>query len=372
MKNAFSVILGLALSGSLIPASDAVEAYSDPSGVCTLTLVGRADNVMSVPMVRDAVFEGSVKTVGANAMTVLSGQVSPGWTAAQFQYRDAQQPKTYYAEFTSGALKGLFYKIDNNGADTLTLDTEGDALNAAHSLAGNPQGALAAGDTFQIRPYWRIKDLLEENGAPLIEARPSMTVLKDDIFIPNYSTVGINKAPSLTVYYLANQGWRADGQGSTDFGNYILRPNEGFTVRRRNTAKVVLSNIGGVLMNKSISFIAGGSATSANDVYFSISRPMPVSLNQSGLYTGDSTTSVIAASPTTKKITDMVMEYSDAAGYNKSPVARYYYLAGKGWMKVGSSVANVGDTVQLVPGKSYIIRKTAGNTGRDWVNVANY
>lgn len=372
MKNAYSVILGLALSGSLIPGVDAVEAFSDPSGVCTLTLVGGADNVMSVPMVRDAVFEGSVKEVGSNAMTVLSGQVSPGWTAAQFQYRDAQQPKTYYVEFTSGALKGLYYKIDNNGADTLTLDTEGDALSAAHSLAGNPQGALAAGDTFQIRPFWRIKDLLEENGAPLIEARPSATVVKDEVFIPNFSSVGINKAPSLTVYYLANQGWRAVGQGTTDFGNYILRPNEGFTVRRRNAAKVVLSNIGGVLMNKSISFISGGSSTSANDVYFSISRPMPVSLNQSGLYSADPATSVIASSPNSKKLTDTVMEFSDAAGYNKSPIATYYYMAGKGWMKVGSSATNIGDTVNLVPGKSYIIRKKAGNTGRDWVNVANY
>ena len=41
-------------------------------------------------------------------------------------------------------------------------------------------------------------------------------------------------------------------------------------------------------------------------------------------------------------------------------------------MKVGSTVTNIGSTVMLVPGKSYVIRKKAGNAGRDWVNVANY
>lgn len=376
MKNAasYTIALSLAFAAALASPAKALEANSDPVGYYTLNLVGASDNVMSVPMTRDAVFAGVVDQtpVGQNTFNALAGAVSPAWAAGKFEYQNATQPQTYYVEFTSGALKGETYKINTNGTNSLTLDTEGDALNSSYALAGNPTGSLAAGDTFLIRPYFRVKDIFEQNGTPIIDARTVATTAKDDILVPDYTTVGINKAPSLTIYYLAGQGWRAVGQGSTDFSNYILRPNESVTVRRRNTASVAIPNLGGVLMNKNATFIPGGSATSGNDVYLSINRPQAVSLNASGLRTPDPATTVIVESPTDKNRKDELLAFDDKASLNKTPSATYYYLAGKGWRQVGSRSTTIGDTVMLQPGKAYILRKKAGSAGADWTNMPTY
>lgn len=378
MKNtALSIYtLGLALVGFTANRAEAVDAFTDPVGYYTLNIVGASDNVMSLPMVRDAVFAGTVGNgaIGVNNFSALAGTVSPAWTAAQFQYRDAAQaqpqPQTYYVEFTSGALKGLFYKIDNNGTDTLTLDTEEDKLNESHSFTGNPVGALAVGDSFKIRPYWRVKDIFENNGTPVLDSRPTPETVGDEILFPDYNTVSTNKAPNLRVFHVAGQGWRGQGQGSTDFANYILRPNESFIVRRQG-GNVSITNLGGVLMNKSISFISGGNSTTGNDIYFSINRPAPVSLNDSGLYS-ETGSSVFVASVSMGNRADELLAFDDTPGINKAPIASYFYVAGKGWRQASNSSTSIGTDVKLQPGKSYIIRKKKNNAGRDWVNAANY
>lgn len=383
MKTALA--FGFAFISVLASRVDAVDAYTDPVGFYTLNIVGASDNVMSLPMVRDSVFSGAVGTgtISQNVFTAVSGSASPGWAASQYQYRDATQaspqPQTYYVEFTSGALKGLYYKIDNNDASTLTLDTEGDFLNQSHSISGNSTGALAVGDTFKIRPYWRIKDVFESNGTPLIEARPNIVLPKDDIMIPNYTTVGINKASNLIIFYTTQTtapangpGWRAAGQGSTDYGDYILRPNEAVIVRRRNAASFSITNLGGVMTNKTVSFISGGNGAISNDTYLSINRPAPVSLDDSGLRIADQTNSPIKDSANGIVRQDELYAFNAPSGYNQGAPNIYYYLAGNGWRKVGSSATDIGSTVFLEPGKAYFIRKKAANGGADWANAANY
>jgi uncharacterized protein (TIGR02597 family) len=322
-------------------------------------------------MVRDAVFAGTVGGgITANSFNALAGAVSPAWTASQFKYVAATQPLTYYVEFTSGALKGLYYLITDNGTASVTLDTEGDSL-TLHPLPNAPTAALAVGDSFKIRPYWRVKDVFEVSGAPVIEERPNTFTVKDDILVPDLTTVGVNKSASLVIYYLAGTGWRAQGQ-SGDFGDYVLRPNEAFTVRRRNAAPLTITSLGGVLMNRSAVFVTGATAGSPNDYYISISRPAPVSLNNSGLRIADQTLSVIKDSASSFNRQDELFAFGSANGFNPSATETYYYLQGAGWRKVGDASTTIGDDVLLQPGTAYVIRKKSGNTGKDWVNDPNY
>ena len=383
MKNAAlrscSLALGLALFGSISTRVEAVDAYTDPVGYYTLNIIGGSDNVMSLPMVRDAVFSGTVGGgITATGFDALAGAVSPGWTVSQFKYVSGTQPQTFYVEFTSGALKGLYYKINDNTANSASLDTEGDSL-LNHSVPGNTGTALAVGDSFKIRPYWRIKDVFEVNGTPIIESRPSVVLAKDDVMIPNYSAVGINKAATTIIFHTTQTtapangpGWRAAGQGATDFGDYILRPNEAFIVRRRNANNVSLTNLGGVLMNKSVSFVPGGDGSSANDIYISINRPAAVSLDSAGLRIADQSKSLIKDSASSVLRQDELYAFDTPAGFNQGAPNIYYYLAGNGWRKVGSAATDIGSTVFLEPGKSYIVRKKAANAGSDWANDANY
>jgi uncharacterized protein (TIGR02597 family) len=372
-----SIALALTLFSVLPSAVQAVDAYTDPVGYYTLTIKGSSDNVMSLPMVKDAVFAGTVGTVtNGTSFTVLAGQAAPSWTANQFVYSAPAQRLTYYVEFTSGAFRGSYYKIQSNGAGSLTLDTEGDQLNVAPNIPGNTagdaSGALAPGDSFKIRPYWRVVDIFESNGQPVIAGRPNALTFTDDILIPNYVSVGTNKAPTLTIYYLNGTGWRGQNQGTTDYSDHIFRPNESFILRRRTASDLALTNLGGVLMTRAVSFIPGGDANTPNDIYFSISRPAPVSLDDSGLRTADQNTSPIKDSPNALSRQDELLAFDDNAGYNRAPVATYFYLAGQGWRQLNNSSTTIGADVLLQPGKSYIIRKKMGNLGRDWVNDPNY
>jgi uncharacterized protein (TIGR02597 family) len=365
-----TLALGLAMTGSIAASLEAIDVFTDPVGYYTLSLQGASDNVIALPMVRDAVFNGvvdnGVTPFEANKFDVLAGTISPGWTANQWAFNLPTQSQTYYVEFTTGALKGLFYKITANGPGSITLDMEGDSL-LNHPLPGNPTAALADGDSFKIRPYWRVKDVLEVNGAPVIEGSPDVETQKDQVLFPNYTAVAINKAPSAILYYnIQHGGWRRSTDEVTDWGNHVFRPNEAFIIRRRNAAPLNLTNLGGVLMNSSVSFVAGGSATSGNDTFISISRPAAVTLNESGLQ------AIVKPSPNIETLEDQIFAFGSTPGLNRAPSERYFYLQGSGWRKFPDDVTDIGATVNLEPGKAYILRKKSNSVGGDWLNNANY
>jgi uncharacterized protein (TIGR02597 family) len=389
--------LAAIFAGSVASVAQAqTTAFTDPVGYYTLTITGGADNVMSLPMVRDAAFAGTVASGGgsitANSFTALAGASSPNWTTApkQWVYVPVTQRLTYYVEFTSGALKGLIYRIADNTANTLTLDTEGESL-LLRPLPGAPAAALASGDSFKIRPFWNVKDVFEVGGVPILRAKASAGDFAfDTILFPTYAdvaapaTININKGASLSLYYsnIAGQtGWKAQGQStSLDFGDQIFRPSEAIVVRRKDATSTTVTNLGTVLMNRSIYFFLGGNAAKANDTYFSITRPASVKLDDSGVRTAAQATSPLVDTPTVDDIGlfDVLLEFNApalGAGFNLPPASTYYYLAGAGWRKVGSASTTIGQDVFLDPGKGYILRKAkdpAGPTGRDWVNDPNY
>jgi hypothetical protein len=222
-----SLAAGLVLAGTIaIPQLSAVDAFSDAVGYTTLNIVGpNTDNIMSLPMVRNSVFAGTVAgSITANSFNVNAGVTPPTWTANQWVYSAGIQPLTYYLEITSGALQGLYYKITANGTSSLTLDMEGDSL-TSHPLAGNPTAALAAGDSIKIRPYWRIKDVLENGGSPVIAGWPDPDTTADEVLIPNYESTAQNKAANLALHYdLSAPGWRAFGDDFTDMGTTFFVP----------------------------------------------------------------------------------------------------------------------------------------------------
>lgn len=374
----------LALAALLVGAGVSqaqTTAFTDPVGYYTLNVTPASDNILSLPMVRDAEFAGTVAsgagTITATGFTALAGTVSPNWGTAPKQWvyvAGSAQTKTYYVEFTSGQLKGLYYKIADNSSNVLTLDTEGDDL-TNHPINGAP-AALAAGDSFKIRPYWRIRDVFENAGTPIIESRPDFGVPKDDILIPDYVNVGINKAATTTLFYVNNgipaeTGWRSSSNPLTDRGDTILRPNEAFVLRRRNATPSSITNLGSVQMIRSISFVPGGNGTKGNDTYISINRPAAVTLADSGLRNSNQAITVIRDSVDADAPGDSLFAFSTTnPGFNRPPLLQYFYHQGH-WRQFG--VEGEADNILLQPGTAYIVRKTSTlNGGRDWINDPNY
>jgi uncharacterized protein (TIGR02597 family) len=361
----FRAVAGAILYALASSSVSGQSATTDPVGFYTLPATGGADNVLSVPLHRDAVFVGTIASFTANTLSVAAGAGSPGWTPNQFTYAAGTQPETYLAEVTSGNLRGTFYKITANGANALTLDTEGD------DLTSHPLGALQANDSVRVRPYWRIRDIFEANGTPLIEARPAGFRAKDDIIIPSFGS-GATQTPATIIHFF--NGWKASRTVSTDVRDFPLQPNTSIILRRRNPNPLNLVNLGNVAMTRNVSYVPGGDGATPNATYLALAHAAPVTLDASGLYNpANPTASVIKPSTADQEglRQDELLEFDNAApGFNKAPSAIYYYKAGEGWKNTGGAL--VGATKLLEPGKGYVIRKLASNPGVDWVKDPNY
>ncbi len=360
-------LVGGVLMGSTAFAESGIG--TKPVGVQPLLIRGQSDNVLSLPMQRLPVFKGYVVQSSANTLTISTAEPegtphSPAWSDNEFVYNAAAgQRESYYLEIISGGLEGVSFRITGNSQDTIHLDTEGDELTNYPKL-----GAIHLNDRVQIRPYWRVRDIFEVDGAPVIDSRPNPFLLRDEILIPNYSdaSVGINKAANLIIHHLAGVGWRAAGQGTADYGDYVLPPNSVFIVRRRNTTDLTLWNTGPASLLRSVSFVPGGNGISPNDTYVALNHATPVTLDASGLRRADQEASVIKDSTSDFAREDELLAFPAAGGFNAPPSTIYYYRAGEGWKQVGTS-GTVGQSVMLEPGRGYIIRKKAANPGMDWL-----
>lgn len=365
------IVLSLILNARLSVYGE--TAKSEAFGYFKLPIVANSDNYLGLTMQRDAIFSGKVSgSIGtAGFAVVVGGATSPNWNSNQFVYSSPTQREIYFVEFTSGALKGLYYKITANTANSVTLDMAGDSL-TLHPMVGNSTAALAVEDGFVVRPYWRIKDLFESApSTPVIEARPDSSTLKDEILILDYTTIGTNKPYKHVVYFLSGAGWRADGQGSTDFADYVIEPNDAFVVRRRNLQEFYLVNKGWVQPSRGITFVPGGNGTVMNDTHLTLGRPIKVKLSEAGLRITDQTLSVIKDSTAPFANGDTVYTWSPGSGFNRPPNITYFYLVNQGWRRTGSSSTTVGDDF-IQPGQTMVIRKRAANPGRDWVYDPNY
>ncbi len=335
-------------------------ASAGPGGAAVVPIRGQSDNFVSMPFAAEPVVVGGVSGVGANTLRLTGA----AWQPNEFQYQTGVQRRTYYAQFTTGPLAGVFYRVTGNTAESLLLDTEGDSLSA------HPLGTIGFGDVVKVAAYASIASLFGTDEATLgLDPRPDPSTPADDLrFFDNYA-VGTSK-PATVIYFLRGAGWRREGDATgADVSDRILPPGSAFAVRRRNPADTVLVSAGAVPNHRFVVFIPGGSAASGNDVYASITFPEPVLLDDSGLlHLTDPARSVLKASPTRTNVLDQLYVYtSQTVGYNPVPGTSYFHLSGQGWRRYGSTVTNVGQTVVIPPGQAILIRKKSSSPSVDWI-----
>jgi uncharacterized protein (TIGR02597 family) len=344
-------VCGFILSVSLATAA----VTSEPVGISSINLPAVTDTSVAVPFVRPAVFSGQVASIVGNTITVVG---APGWTPGNFIYSSGAQPNTYYVLIGSGALEGRSFTITGNGAGTLTVNPSGG------TLAG-----LAAGDALRVVPYWTLGTLF-----PATATGTSFTATSDPsslqttlgIFSP--LAAGINGAPAAT-YFFYSGAWRQTGQSlSVSLNDQIVLP--GSPIRIRNAANSgVFDAAGAVVMHKLASPIVT-SATVQQDNPIALTRPVPVTLDGSGLIANGA----FLASPNALTRADLLMVTDNTTtGINKAP-AVYYLYYNSGWRKLGQPLSqDFGSDVVFDSSKSVTLR-TAVSDGatRYWINAPSY
>ncbi|MGZ5545753.1 MAG: TIGR02597 family protein, partial [Limisphaerales bacterium] len=328
---------------------------SDPIGFVQLNLLGNSDSYVSVPFLRPAAATALVNSISSNVVTVTQ-QYPATWTANQFVYSAGTQSNTYYLRFTSGGSEGRTFSITANTPNSVTLN-----------LNGSPLTGVAVGDSFVIEPYWTLNSIFP-NGAG-VNVSPTLGNRNTEILIPDFVTAGINLSAA-RIYFFHAGIWKQTGQSSTDHGDDILQLNAPLIVRHNVATNTTLVCVGSVpLHHWNIPLrTPDGSAGDKQDSYFGIARPIPVSLDDSGLISSGA----FAASPLPGSRTDELFTFDNSTiAKNKSSSSIYFYW-NNAWRRVGAGSAVFGATQVFMPGTGVIIRKGTNIVTPIWTNTPPY
>ena len=360
MKRISSAFIGVVIMA--VSARADSTSYTPAGGYFTLNIQGQSDNQVALPIYQKVASFGKVSTVSSDKVTVHAKT----WNAGDFRVSADTKPGTYYAEFASGALKGVRYRVLDNSEDTLLLDTEGDDLTA------HPSGAVAFDDVVWLRPMWTLSNVFGATETDVVlQPKANPLLPGDSVLTVAPLSVGQNKAPTGEYSFVRGMGWRATGDLDTDQAHRPFQVGEPMVVRRINSQSVSVVLLGYVLAGQQSMYVPGGDGTNGNDAYVSVIFPEAVSLDASGLYnTGTPAAGVIHGTGNPLLRADELLGFGTGIGFNLAPERSFFYLNGAGWREVGSDSTSVGSDFLLEPGKPYIIRKKKGNGGVDWIQQA--
>ncbi|MEO7414240.1 MAG: TIGR02597 family protein [Opitutaceae bacterium] len=344
----------LGFSGGIALAAATVT--SEPVGFSSVSLPPASDTFVAVPFLRPAVFSGRISEVNGNTLAV---EGTATWSAGQLVYAAGAQPNTYFVLIGSGALEGGTFTVTANGANTLTVDLAGGSLNG-----------VAAGDAIRIVPYWTLGTLFPTASAgvsftPTTDAASPQTIVS--LFVP--PSVGINPEPAATFFFFSG-AWRQSGQSpSLSRDDQVVGLHSPLKVRNAGSGGVLVT-AGAVVMQKlalRIRTQTGGQ----QDNLIALTRPVPVTLNDSGL----AASGAFIASATALSRADLLMVTDNTVqGINKAASAFYIYQD-SAWRKLGQPLnQDFGADVVFDSAKSVAIRAAPTSDGatRLWINSASY
>ncbi len=357
MRRSISLFCLAALLAGLSSLS-AQSVVTDPVGFTSAACPANSDTYLSVSFTRPPEFTGAIASVAGNTLTI-SG--TPGWTSNQFVYAASTQPKTYYAlvgpHASTNPNEGRGYQITANGANSLTLNLNGDDISGIQSTT-----------QVLIIPYATLASVFpaSDQNVSFVPSQSQFNRLTQ-ILIPDFAGPGINLSASATYFFL-NGAWRKFGQPTTDDHGDDILATTGYFILRNTATPTTLTTLGSVLVKKETVPLFTSSSTQ-QDNFVGITRPVPVSLDNLGLITSGAFAS---SSSQFNRIDQLFLFDNAAAAINKSASATYYYLNSH-WRKFGQD-PTVDFGTDLIPaGVGFVIRKGATNgTTQFWQNAPTY
>lgn len=309
---------------------------TDPVGFITLPVISTAGASPTSPalslicptLVKPILYQGLVTDVNVGTRTItVAGPL--GYTGTT---------GSHYVELisdTTPAQTGSLANIDSNTSTTITLPA-GEA-----SYMSLP----TVGETIRIRQHVTIADVFgATNSAGLLAGEEASSA--DEVLVYNGDNF------TSYFYFVGAEGFPA-GWYKADFtpsNSQPIWPNESLVVKRKSAGNINITFTGTVKKGNTIFPI-----TTGLNVISTVSA-QGLTLNTSGLYTGNSSTGVAAGEEASAA--DEVLIYTG------STPASYFYFVGAegfpaGWYSAGFESAG---TTALEPGKAIVIkRKTGGN-----------
>jgi uncharacterized protein (TIGR02597 family) len=360
MKTLLRLSLGLFLLVTPRGLRAQTVAATPPAGYWMLTARGASDSMLSVPLVKRSALLARVTGVGQDTITLAADGVADGAYAPG-------SGGSYYAQFVSGALEGLCYRILGNVGGELTLATDGEDLRS-HAL-----GVIAAGDAgdlVRIRPCWTVADVFGADGAtlrldPVADLATGPYLASDAILLPDNGAAGTEKRP-LTISYVTGAGWRAPGSPLTDLAAQPLPLGAPFVVRRQRADPVEMVLIGYVSQEPFQLRILALASGEDRDVAVALAHPVDRNLADSGLFSTVTLSGAITASLDALNVRDVLLEFDPERRGFALPPARRFHVVGTGWHESDAAA----DDHILQSGAGYLLRLRGERAVRYWVQAA--
>jgi uncharacterized protein (TIGR02597 family) len=336
-----------------------IVVTSPAVGYQRLTARGASDSHLSVPLVKRSSLTAHISAVGTNSITLSAATFADGAFSPDTSGR-------YYVQFVTGNLAGLCFPISGSASGTLSLET-------ADDLTSHPLGSIATdapGDMVRIRPFWSVADILGSDTASLVldavENLPAGPYVGGDaVFLPDNTSIGTEKKPASTLYYVSGDGWRVTTDASANAGSHPLPPGQPFVVRRHDAQPAVLVVVGDVPSEPFRLRIPSLGAGEEMDFAVALARPPPTTLAASGLFSAVESDSVFNASAAILEPGDALLEYySDRQGFALPPERRYHVF-GTAWFEVMTPA----DDHVLRPGEGYVLRLRGERPTLSWKQV---
>ena len=353
-----AAVATLLLPAATLPSFAQTTATTDPVGFITLTIKGTggtqasAISFLGLGITPPVEYQGIADSV--NGTTITSNNTA--WTDNQFASTPAPG---YFLEVTSGSNAGLMSLVAscNAAAKTLTVADDLTALGVAN------------GATFKLRKNWSLGSLFGSTNSAGLGGGSSSTADLVLLWNPtlNSGTGGYDQFFYSTGGF-AGVGWRKVGGGSTDQQYAAILLDDGLVVKRLQSADVSVAVSGAVKLGPTESTIlvgpnfignvyAGGVMTLGN----TDATAVPPKYS-SGLYTGISTTGLVAG---TSGTADLVLIWNQTLNSGAGGYDQYFYssggFAGIGWRNVGGGSTDQKDTI-IATGTSVLIKRNSGGS----------
>lgn len=354
-KSACSKVVACALSGLaglalLAPLAQTANAeVTPPVGYVKLTFNAESDTPFSLPLNRPKVYSGQVATISGNTINLASNDL----TASELVYNDGTQNEKYYVLFTTGLLEGRTFDVTANGANSITVDQDGDT--DVETLAG------AATDNFEIRPHWTLNTLFPD-GAGFNASNDFDNPNGDIIFERDNTLNGLNLSMKADYFYYDNgdafTGWYNKKNGSK-VNDMVIKSGSMLIYRNTTLTNVITNLVGDVPLTDNKAVVVRSNVID-QDRYVGTIFPIGVTLNEAGFQNSSLYTK---STDFDNPEGDLIFVYPDnPTGFNPAPSGIYFYYdngdAFTGWYdKQSAGLKN--DVEVFKPGKGFFYRKAA-------------
>jgi uncharacterized protein (TIGR02597 family) len=329
-----SLPLACAVSLSLLAPAFAQIGATSPVGMMTVEAPAHTDTAVPIPLARPAIYHGFLS--GISGATLLVSD-APAWTGETLK-------EAHYVRFETGKAAGRYYTVKAGEAGRLVIDWNGE------------MPAAAAGDEFNVIPYWTLALLLPpaEEGRFFIASR-SLDDLGTTVYLRDPGQP--RAASSVTAYIFRAGAWRKfGGAAEEDCGGTPIAPDAVLMIRNGKVGTALVAS-GGVSVTPASVVINAPGGSDRQDNELSLGVPASVALARSNLVESGA----FEPSPSAEVRRDELRIYS-GSGHVSRLLAAYYHCNGA-WRKTGAPADQSFDnTLIFVPGTRVVLSK-AGTGG---------